>query len=155
MKKITLFVAAILFFNFSFAQDYSIEEIEVFQNLFGAEKKAIVDGNIDLSGVDADSFWNLYNEYEVVRKNIGQEKLELLHKYSTKSSPSNEQVESLMKTAIALRKSENSLIEKYYKKIKKVTNPIVATQFYQIEHYISDGMRFTVLNNMEFIQDKK
>ncbi|MBN4048336.1 hypothetical protein JYU17_00020 [Flavobacteriaceae bacterium AH-315-O20] len=60
-----------------------------------------------------------------------------------------------MKTAIPLRKSEDSLIEKYYKKLKKSTSPKVAAQFYQIEHYISDGMRFAILNNIEFIQDKK
>jgi len=42
-----------------------------------------------------------------------------------------------MKTAIPLRKSEDSLIEKYYKKLKKSTSPKVAAQFYQIEHYIS------------------
>ncbi|MCF6222696.1 MAG: hypothetical protein L3J34_03105 [Flavobacteriaceae bacterium] len=155
MKKIILIITAILFTNLSFAQDYSIEEVEIFQNLFGAEKKAIIEGNIDLTGVDANAFWGLYQEYETFRKEIGKKKLELLKQYTTKSNISNDQVESLMKTAIPLRKSEDSLIEKYYKKLKKSTSPIVAAQFYQIEHYISDGMRFAILNNIEFIQDKK
>jgi len=155
MKKLVLFITVILFVNVSFAQDYSIEEIEVIQNLFGAEKKSIIEENVDLTGVDADAFWKLYQEYETTRKEIGKDKIELLHKYETKSKLTNEQVESLMQTAIPLRKDEDSLIEKYYKKIKKATNPIVATQFYQIEHYISDGIRFAILNNMDFVQDKK
>jgi len=153
--KIIFFIAAILFMNVSLAQDYSIEEVEIFQNVFGAEKKAIIEGNIDLTGVDANAFWGLYQEYETFRKEIGKKKLELLQQYSTKSNISNEQIEGMMKIAIPLRKSEDSLIEKYYKKLKKSTSPIVAAQFYQIEHYISDGMRFSILNNIDFIQDKK
>jgi len=155
MKKITLLFAAILFFNFSFAQDYTIEEIEVTQNLFGAEKKAIIEGNIDLTGVDSAAFWKLYNEYEAVRKDIGKDKLELLHQYSTKTGAlSNDQIEALMKKAVPLRADEDALIHKYYKKIKKVTSPTVAAQFYQIEHYISDGIRFKILDMMDFVQDK-
>ena len=41
------------------------------------------------------------------------------------------------------------------KKIRKETNPLVAAQFYQIEHYITDGVRFALLNNIEFIHKKK
>lgn len=155
MKKTILIFVAILFANLSFAQDYSIEEVEIFQNLFGAEKKAIIEGNIDLTGVDANAFWGLYQEYETFRKELGKKKLELLKQYSTMSTISNDQVEKLMKTAISLRKSEDALIEKYYKKLGKSTSPMVAAQFYQIERYIGDGMRFAILNSIDFIQDKK
>jgi len=155
MKKIVLFIAAIFITNTSFAQDYSLEEVEIVQNLFGLEKKGIIEGNIDLKGVDAESFWTLYNEYEMSRKELGKKKIELLHQYSTITSITNEEVEMLMKKAMPLRNSEDALIEKYYKKIKNATNPIVAAQFYQIERYISDGIRFTILNNMGFVQDKK
>jgi hypothetical protein len=39
---------------------------------------------MDLSGINADSFWKLYNEYEVERKKIGEKKVELLMSYTTK-----------------------------------------------------------------------
>lgn len=155
MKKFVLFITVILFTAVSFAQDYSVEEVEVIQNLFGLEKKAIIEGNIDLTGVDAEAFWILYNEYEVTRKELGKKRIELLHQYSTIKTITNEEVEALMKKAMPLRNSEDALIEKYYKKIKKATNAIVAAQFYQIERYISDGIRFTILNEMGFVQDKK
>ena len=155
MKKLALFITAILITSASFAQDYSVEEVEIVQNLFGLEKKAIIEGNIDLKGVDTEAFWALYEEYEVTRKKLGKEKIDLLHQYSTIATITNEEVEMLMKKAIPLRNSEDALIEKYYKKIKNATNAIVAAQFYQIERYISDGIRFTILNNMCFVQDKK
>jgi len=156
MKKTILFIAAILFINVSFSQDYSIEEIEVVQNLFGAEKKAIIEENVDLTGVDKEVFWKLYQEYETARKQIGKEKLELLNKYTTKKGKvTNTQAENLLKVAIPLREREDKLILNYTKKLKKATNALVAAQFYQIEHYISDGIRFSILHNIDFIQDKK
>jgi hypothetical protein len=156
MKKVTLFIAAFLFISISNAQDYSIEEVEVVQNLFGAEKKAIIDANVDLTGVNAESFWNLYNEYESFRKELGKEKIELLHKYTSKEgSVTNEQADALMDAAIPLRQREDKLILDFTKKIRKATSSVVAVQFYQIEHYISDGIRFTILHNIEFIQDIK
>ena len=44
---------------------------------------------------------------------------------------------------------------RYVKKMRKETSPLVAAQFYQIEHYIIDGVRFQLLNNVEFIHEKK
>jgi hypothetical protein len=156
MKKLFLFITPILFVNISFAQDYSIEEVEVVQNLFGAEKKAIIDENIDLTGVNSEAFWTLYQEYETARKEIGKEKIDLLHKYTTKEGAvTNAQADKLMNIAIPLREREDKLILNYTKKIKKATSSLVAVQFYQIEHYISDGIRFSILHNIDFIQDKK
>jgi len=156
MKKTILFIAAILFINVSFSQDYSIEEVEIVQNLFGAEKKSIIENNIDLSGVDSEAFWSIYQEYETSRKELGKEKIELLHKYtSKKGAVTNAQADDLLKAAVPLREREDKLILNYTKKLRKATNSLVAGQFYQIEHYISDGIRFSVLHNIDFIQNIK
>ena len=156
MKKITLLIAALLVFNFSYAQDDTTEEIQMMQELFGSEKKAIIEENVDLTGVDADSFWKLYGEYEKQRQEIGQTKLELLQKYTMKQGAlTNQQATDLMSEAVPLRTAEDKLILNYTKRIGKATSPLVSVHFYQIEHYISDCIRFSILNNIDFIQDKK
>ena len=156
MKKITLLIAALLVFNITYAQDDATEEIQMMQELFGSEKKAIIEENVDLTGVDADSFWKLYSEYEKQRQEIGQSKLELLQKYTTKQGAlTNQQATDLLTEAVPLRTAEDKLILNYTKRIGKATSPLVSVQFYQIEHYISDGIRFSILNNIDFIQDKK
>ena len=156
MKKISLFIVAILFFQVTFAQNNQIKsEMELMQDAFGFEKKEVMTEFVDLTGVNANAFWELYNEYEIARKKMGKEKMDLLYRYTThKGDVSNTQAEKLMKRVIPLRKNFDKLVEKYYKKIKKATNPLVAAQFYQIEHYISDGINFTILDMVDFIQDK-
>ena len=155
MKLFTLFIAAFLFLNTSFAQNDFKEEVEVVQELFGDEKKVIIEDNINFEGVDTNAFWKLYDEYDSQRKDIGKEKIDLLYKYTMKTGAvSNMQADQLLKKAAIIRAAEDNLIMKYANKIKKSTNPLVAVQFYQIEHYISDGIRFTILDNMDFIQDK-
>ncbi|MGI9530925.1 hypothetical protein [Lutimonas sp.] len=156
MKKLTLLIAALFVFNASFAQDDTTEEIKMMQELFGSEKKAIIEGNVDLTGVDANAFWKLYSEYETERQDIGQAKLELLQKYTTKQGAlTNQQASDLLAEAVPLRNAEDKLILTFTKRIGKATSALVSVQFYQIEHYISDGIRFSILNNIDFIQDKK
>ena len=156
MKKITLLFAAILCTTISFAQDSTTEEIEIVQSLFGAEKRTIIEENVNLEGVDSAAFWKIYDEYEIARKEIGKQKLELLLQYTTeKGAVTNMQAEALLKQSISIRAAEDNNIYKAVKKLKKATSPLVASQFYQIEHYISDGIRFSILDNIDFIQDKE
>jgi len=157
MKKITLIAGLIcLFFvNITVAQSTEKEEIEIIQGAFGAEKKEIMKSNIDLTGVDATAFWALYDQYEIERKAIGRDRLNLLKSYTTATGKfTNDQAESLLKKSISIRDSEAKLITKYTNKIKKATNATVASQFYMIESYIETGIRFAILDGVDFIQNK-
>ena len=155
MKKLILLLVSLFFIGGTYAQDVSAEEIELIQELFGQEKKAIIEANIDLAGVDSDAFWKLYDQYEKQRQDIGSAKLELLQKYTTKpGNLTNFQASELLGEAVPLREAEDKLILNYTKRIGKATSDLVSVQFYQIEHYISDGIRFSILNDIDFIQDK-
>jgi hypothetical protein len=155
MKKLSLLLVSLFFINTSFAQENTAEEIAWMQELFGQEKKAIIAENIDLTGVNTEAFWKLYDQYEAQRQDVGREKLALLQKYTTKpGNLTNFQASELLADAIALRTAEDKLIINYTKRIGKATSELVSAQFYQIEHYISDGIRFSILNDIDFIQDK-
>ena len=156
MKKLTILITAFLAFNMSFAQDEMAEEIAMMQEIFGVEKASIMEQNIDLTGVNSDAFWKLYDEYEKQRQELGKARIELLQKYTTKKGAlTNQQAKDLMAEAVPLRSAGDKLILNYTKRIEKATNALVSVQFYQIENYISDGVRFAILNNIDFIQDKK
>lgn len=154
MRKLLLLLTVMLA-NFSFAQEMiTNEEFEMIQELFGDEKRVVIQENINLNGVDADKFWKMYDEYEKQRQEIGVEKVKLLKQYSLKQGNMTEaQADEMLAQAVALRDAEDKLINNYARRLKKETNSFVSVQFYQIEHYISDGIRYAILNNIDFIQD--
>ena len=154
MKKILFSIMTLFLAGGIAAQDYSTEEIEMMQEVFGDEKRTIIQENVNLEGVDADKFWKLYDQYEDQRKDIGMEKMKLLKSYTTKQGNMTPlQAQEMLAEAANLRSAEDKLIMNFTKRIEKISNPFVAVQFYQIEHYISDGMRFSILNSVDFIQD--
>jgi hypothetical protein len=155
MKRITLLLVSLIFVTAAYAQDYTAEEIAMVQELFGQEKREIIADNIDLTGVNTEAFWKLYDEYETQRQEIGKSKIELLQQYTNRpGNLTNNQASELLGQAVDLRTAEDKLILNYTKRIGKATSELISVQFYQIEHYISDGIRFSILNNIDFIQDK-
>jgi hypothetical protein len=63
----------------------------------------------------------------------------------------NDEADEWTTAVMKLSASTDKLIKTYYKKIKKATNPIVATQFYQVEVYILTGIRMEVLDEVPFL----
>ncbi len=154
MKKFLLLILFIVSFGAVSAQDYSAEELEIIQEVFGDEKRTIIAENIDFEGVNMDAFWKIYDGYEAQRQDLGRERVKLLKQYTTKQGNMTPlQAEEMLAQAANLRSSEDKLIMNTTKRIRKMSNPFVAAQFYQIEHYISDGIRFSILDNIDFIQD--
>ncbi len=155
---VSLIIVALIGFQSStiIAQDNQMKsEFEIIQDAFGLQKKDIIATFISLEGVDVDAFWKVYNEYEAKRKELGKERLEVLYNYSMEiGMVTIEEADALMKKVIPMRKKYDKLIIDYYEKMKRATNTIVAAQFYQIENYISTGIRFTILDSLDFIQEK-
>ena len=104
---------------------------------------------IELSDLQENEFWKIYDEYEEKRKEIGKEKLRLLNAYVNDYGEVKPQDADLfMKQAIPLRMKSDKLVDTYYKKVKSKTDPIVAMQFYQIENYLSDAIRMELLEEI-------
>ena len=134
--------------NISFAQSTQ-EEVDMYQAIFGMEKKALTLAFIENNG-DA-AFWTLYDEYEVQRKLLGQKRLQILMNYTnTYGVMSNERTDQFMKTIKTQKKSLDKLIDKYYKKIKKTSGSKIAAQFYQLENYILSATRLEIMHNVPF-----
>jgi hypothetical protein len=155
MKKISLLLAAVAIAFASYAQTNK-EEVDLVQAAFGMEKKAVVANFVHPTDLQKDAFWMLYDEYEAARKENGKKRIQLLEQYAKEyKTMTNEQADAWTKEVIKLSTATDKLIVTYYNKIKKVTSPIVATQFYQIEGYILTAIRMEVLEGVPFLGEKK
>jgi hypothetical protein len=148
MKKLALLLSVLLVAASINAQSNK-EEIDLMQSSFGMEKKAMVAEFVQVDPAQKDAFWKLYDEYETARKALGQERIKLLNQYTEGYTKfTNESADAWTKKVIDLSSKTDALIITYYNKIKKVTNPIVALQFYQVEGYILSGIRVSLLESL-------
>jgi len=152
MKKYILFTAALLIASFAYSQSAK-EEVEFIQAAIGMEKKAAVAEYIQVSDAQKEAFWQLYDEYETQRKELGKERIELLIRYGKEyRAMTVEQADAWMADVIELQGKTDKLILAYYKKIRKSTDGIVAAQFYQIENYILTIVRMKVLTEIPLVE---
>ena len=154
MKKIIL-AAFIAVMSFG-AQAQSSNEVDMMQAMFGQEKMQIVASYVKPGKEHIEAFEKLYNEYEVERKKLGKMAIDLLNEYAEKwEGMTNEQADEWMKKVLDVSAKREKLIRSYYKKIKKATTPIIATQFYQVEIYINTSIRAAIYENIPFVGETK
>ncbi len=141
----------------SFAQnDIDKAEIELYQSMFGMEKKTVFADYITVQDQDKEVFWKLYDEYEEARVKIASERIDLLYKYVDRNTlASNDEIKEAMSTILKQNKSLAALKDKYYKKISKEINPRTASQFYHLENYFQSVLSIMVIEQLPFIKTKQ
>lgn len=155
MKKYILIAAALFIASFGYSQSNK-EEVDLMQAAFGMDKKAVVADFVHPSEAQKAAFWKLYDEYEVKRKDLGKQRIDLLNQYAEQyQTMTSEQADAWTKKVISLQKKTDDLVSTYYGKVKGVTDGVVATQFYQIEIYILTAIRAEILEAVPFLPKKK
>ena len=150
MKNLLVVLLSAVVLNV-FAQDTQ-DELALIRSLFGTEKDVIVEEFVRAEGAQKPKFWKLYNEFEAVRKDIGQRKFSLLNNYVKKySSLPEAELDKVMGEIISLNAEQDKLIAKYYKKVKAQCGVAIAAQFYQIEWYLLSQIRTAILENIPVI----
>ena len=152
MKKSILLLGTVVFFSAFLQAQSNKEEIELFQSIWGMEKKSIVAEFIVLEGETGTAFWTLYDQYETERKAIGQKRIALIEKYAEKYLELDDvSTDELLNESIAINNQSSKLIQKYVKSIKKVAGAKVAAQFYQLENYFRSATNVALMEQMPFI----
>ncbi|HXR81096.1 MAG TPA: hypothetical protein VN763_09270 [Saprospiraceae bacterium] len=150
MKNV--FAIAILFLSTLGFSQSNKEEVELFQSLYGMDKKEVVAHFVTVDASQKDAFWKIYDEYEVERKAIGKEKYSLLEKYAQHYGTMDaETMDDIMNDMIALTNKTDKLQATYYGKVKKAAGVKAASQFLQLEYYLSAAIRAAILEEIPFI----
>jgi hypothetical protein len=152
-KNILIFFGAMLlamtFVQTTNAQSNK-EETEFMQSIFGMEKKAIVAEFLKLESTNP--FWVLYDEYETKRKELGKERINTLTNYvENYDNLADDKYDDVVASMISLRKSNDKLVDTYYKKIKKASGSKIAAQFFQLENYFLSEIRSAVMEEIPYI----
>ncbi len=151
MKQLLLFTLCTFLFFSSFAQDNK-EDADIIQAMYGKEKKTIAADFIILPDAKKEAFWKIYDDYETERKALGKQRITLLEEYANAyDTLTDKSTDAVIKQTMALQKSTDALIAKYYDKLMKEVGVKPAAQFYQFESYLLSVTRAYVMSNIPFI----
>lgn len=133
MKKNILIIFGAILMAMTFAQTTNAqsdkEETEFYQSIFGMAKKEVVAGFLNVES--SNPFWALYDEFETKRKELGKDRINALSDYvDNYDKLTDDKYNEVVASMISLRKSNDKLIDTYYKKIKKASGPKIAAQFF-------------------------
>ncbi len=134
----------------AFAQSYRTE-VEIIQEAIGLEKKVAV-GNFMKLDKSAESFWKIYDEYEVKRKALGKERIEIIADYAQRyPTISDDEILALFKRREQMKKSMDKLQRSYFKRMSKEVGVSKAAQFWQLENYFNAIIQANVYSQIPFI----
>ena len=150
MKKVTFLFFAVCTSFASMAQ--SNDELAMLRDMFGKEKKDIIEQFLDLSAADSAKFWPLYNDYSTKRKTLGDGRISIIKDYADKySTLTNDDAKKL---GDRLFKNEGEILKlqkTYYDKMSKAVSALKATQFMQTEIYLQTQLRAVIQDEIPFI----
>ncbi len=156
MKKLLLTLTSIFAITFCSAQSLK-EEVQIFQNVFGREKKVAAAQFIKIEeGAKKETFWALYDAYETERKALGEKRIALVSAYvANYNNLTDNNIEALLIQSVKVQERLHNLVVKYYKKMKKKVGVRTAAQFVQVENYFIAAVQFELSNQLPFIDELK
>ncbi len=118
------------------------EEATLMQSIYGMQKKELIARHIKIEIDKADLFWQMYDEYEIARKQIAAKRFENIKLYAGKYDKlTGTEADLLIKTSLGVNYEFVRLWEITYKKISKSVSSVTAAQFIQAEMFFENIVR--------------
>ncbi len=141
MKKIILFAIVSTFTFFLQAQSNTYEN-ELIQSVYGMQKRDLIAKHMKLTPNQSGLFWQMYDEYEISRKEIGLKRMKNIENYADKyDNLTALDADGLMKTSFEVNTEFIKLWEKTYKNMSKSISAVTAAQFIQAEMFFENIIR--------------
>jgi predicted transglutaminase-like cysteine proteinase len=120
--------------NRAAAQDPTDEDMKLLRKDLRSQKKQIVAANMDLTDVEAEKFWPVYDQYTADAAKINDTKAALIKDYwQTFDTMNGDQAESYIRKRAAVEESLMDLRLKYIPVFRKVLSGRQTALFFQID----------------------
>ncbi len=102
-----------------------------------AQQVAILTELMDLTEAEEAVFWPIYREYDAELAKLNDERVALIAEYAAAyDQMSDATADRLAHAALDLDARRQSLIAKYYERVKAALSPKLAARFLQVEHQL-------------------
>jgi|SRR5208282_99087 len=115
-------------------QDPTDEDVKLLRKDLRSQKKQIVAANMNLTDVEAEKFWPVYDQYTADAAKINDTKAALIKEYlQTSDAMNGEQAESYIRKRAAVEESLMQLRLRYIPVFRKVLSGRQTALFFQID----------------------
>jgi hypothetical protein len=153
MKNLFSLVVLMLCSFATFAQSNK-EDIEIVQNMFGKQKKELVQAYMTIPEDKKAGFWSIYDEYETDRKALGKERYALIEAYANDyTTMDDKKADVLTNRKFKWLDDYRKLQKKYYDRMAKQVGGVQASKLFQLEDYLENNIRLYLQENIPFIDE--
>jgi len=136
MKKLLSILSVVLISTAIYAQSVN-DYLELARDVLKTEKKAAIAEVMQLTDVESNPFWELYNEYQGKLYLVQNKRIALIKDFANNyENLSDEKADQLWISAMAFNQEVLKLEKQYYKKFKKILPAGKAARFFQTENKI-------------------
>lgn len=151
MKKVFLILLVALTSGVC-AQNSDKEDLEIIQGVYGKSKKELAQTYMVLPETQVASFWKIYDEFELERKNLGKAKVGIINDYATNfDNLTDESADKIAKAGLKNNLDYQKLFSKYYDKYKKAVGAIAAAKIIQFENYMQITVQSEIQDSIPFV----
>ena len=142
-RKVVVFIALILLsFTWVSAQNPNADRLNSYRIAFFTKK-------LNLSSLEAEKFWPVYNEFQNQKNQLQVEKASMMRLFNiNESTMSDKQITELGDKYCAILVQESALSVTFHKKLQEILPPVKVLRVYQAENQY----RMQLLNEL---QDRK
>jgi hypothetical protein len=151
MRNHSLFAFVFLIATVASAQQDIPVELEKAKNLLQRERENIFIQALHLSTTQASVFHPIYVEFNREKRILDNLLISLFVKYADNYQKLDHKIMSdFIKQSEEYERKELRVRKKYYKKISKAITTELASQFYEVDDFISTSLRLNVLTGLPF-----
>jgi hypothetical protein len=153
MKNLFGLLILVLFSSAAMAQSNK-EDVEIILNLFGKQKKELVQMYMTIPEDKKAGFWTLYDQYEVDRKTLGKERIALIEAYANDyATMDDKKASDLMNRKMKWLGDYSKMQKKHYDIMSKQIGGLQASKFFQLEDYLENNIRLFIQESIPFIDE--
>lgn len=126
---------------------------EILQQTLHANKKALVDVNLDLDDAEAAAFWPVYDRYQAELDAVQARLLEVIRSYSESvDSMTDEKAHQLVDDYLDVERDRVAVRRKYLQPISDALPGRTVMRFYQIENKVDAVLRYELAATIPVVE---
>jgi hypothetical protein len=144
-----------LFLTSSMNAQTDNDYLEMSREVLKVEKKAAITLVMDLSEIESQPFWNLYNEYQGKLYTVHNKRIDGIKDFAKNyENMSDEKADELWNNYLGYQSDLLKLKKGYYKKFKKILPAVKAARFFQAENKIEALINAELAEGIPMIESK-